>query len=62
MRESGEDFTGEERARLREVIREEDRRRWLRERASIWLKTIGYMVPLLLGLYTMTQIWRGILK
>ena len=55
MKESGEDFTGEERARLREVLREADRRRWLRERAGIWLKWAMLLVPAFSLFYTIWQ-------
>ena len=55
MKESSEDFTGEERARLRGVLREHDRRQWLKERASIWLRWALLLIPAFSLFYTIWQ-------
>ncbi len=48
-------FTDEEKAGLREVLESYERRRWLREKAAIWIRVASAVVPIASFLYLLLQ-------
>lgn len=57
---SHEPLRPEENAQHREMWQDIERRRWLRARIDIWIKTAGTLLPLILGAYTLWQVWKGL--